>query len=881
MAEKRKNTSSGRKSTASSKSAQKKSTKSSSRAKADKEIEKKGLSSQTKAILLLAAAALMLCVIVIKSDSFWLEVHNFFGGLFGFCGFLWPLLLVYIAIMTALEKRIKGRIAGKLALAIGTVVCVSTLIYVFNATPSSGNIDYFDELSKLYTQGVNYAGAGLLSGVLGVPLIALCGQIGAEVLTVIVLITLLLLLFSVSIKNVLYTAKKPADKFKGAANNAKESRERRRADRERVKQAKREQEAKNNYDEPQVYELPYDNSGKQSFDVDIPLDEEDREKKRKKRQNEPSKIYENLKAAWDNANSNGKSTKAKNGADVPAATVAAQEAMEKKKKPKKSTPDQLQPDPQTVPVEFENISEKSKKENENGYRYPPIDLLAPNPDEYTDSDKFTRELQENGNKLVSTLGSFGVSAKIIDIARGPSVTRYELQPAAGVKISKITNLSDDIAMNLAAERVRIEAPIPGKAAVGIEIPNKTVSMVTMRELIGSKQFKGAKSKLAVVLGKDISGNIVVTDLAKMPHLLIAGTTGSGKSVCVNSLLLSILFKASPDEVKIVLIDPKMVEFSKYKGVPHLLVPVVSDVKKAAGALHWAVNEMLDRYKIFAAYSVRDIESYNKMVDTYKERYKDIPSDTPKEDLPLTDDGLPIPEGRMPKIVIAIDELADLMMAAPNEVEESICRLAQMARAAGMHLVIATQRPSVNVITGVIKANIPSRIALKTSSQVDSRTILDLSGAEKLIGRGDMLFAPIGCSKPLRVQGGYASDEEIENVTGFTKQAARSEYNEEIVEQIEKITNTEIAQQSKKGDMRSADDGDCDPKLEEAIKTVVEAGQASTSLLQRRLGLGYARAGRLIDNMEQMGIVGPHEGSKSRKVLMTHQEWLERNNMLSD
>ena len=555
--------------------------------------------------------------------------------------------------------------------------------------------------------------------------------------------------------------------------------------------------------------------------------------------------------------------------------------MEKKRTPRKSDPQQLQPDPQTVPfdIDLPEDDRKRPRENEKGYRFPPVDLLHPNFSS-EDSDAFN-ELQENGQKLVSTLNSFGVQASIINICRGPSVTRFELQPAAGVKISKITNLADDIALNLAANGVRIEAPIPGKAAIGIEVPNKTISMVTMRELIDSKEFKREKSRLTVVLGRDISGNIVVTDLAKMPHLLIAGTTGSGKSVCVNSILLSLLYKGSPDEVRLVLIDPKMVEFSKYKGLPHLLIPVVSDVKKAAGALNWAVSEMLERYKTFAAYNVRDIHAYNSMIERYRKRYANIPADTPREDKPLTDDGLPIPDEPMPQIVIAIDELADLMMAAPNEVEESICRLAQMARAAGMHLVIATQRPSVNVITGVIKANIPSRIALKTSSQVDSRTILDFGGAEKLIGKGDMLFSPVGAPKPLRVQGCYASDEEIENVTGFIKKSYKSEYDESVVEQIEKIASQDLSAAGKDSATSGTADEDRDPMLEEAIKLVVEAGQASTSLLQRRLRLGYARAGRLIDEMEQMGIVGPHEGSKSRQVLMTHQQWLERNNLIGD
>ena len=877
MAEKRKSNTAAKKKAAqgkngNAKNTSKPSSKSSRTKSATAEEKRKGLSSQTKAIIMFAVAALMFCVIIFKNESVWLEVHNVFGGLFGFCGFVWPLLLVYVAVMTALERKIHGKTAGKLALAIGTAVCISTLIYVFNAGDSHGEINYFQELGQLYSQGVNYSGAGLLSGVLGIPLVMLCGTLGAQIVTVIALITLLLLLFSVSVKNVLRAAKKPVDRVKKAAI---EERERRR------QQRRRRSDTEKNGD---IYsygglsdsgnEFQYESQRQQSFEVDIPLDAPKKSGKK-----HGTKLDE-LNAAWENANSDAVSKpESKN---VPAATAAAQQAMEKKKKPKKSNPDQLQPDPQTVPVEADKAGEKERVDGDSGYRYPPIELLAPNPDEYSDSACFARELRESGDKLVSTLESFGVRSKIIDIARGPAVTRFELQPAAGIKISKITNLSQDIAMNLAAESVRIEAPIPGKAAVGIEIPNKSVSMVTMRELIASQQFRSAKSKLAAVLGKDISGNIVITDLAKMPHLLIAGTTGSGKSVCVNSLLLSILYKASPDEVKIVLIDPKMVEFSKYKGVPHLLIPVVSDVKKAAGALNWAVSEMLNRYKTFAAYGVRDIESYNRMVDTYKKKYKDLPPDTPKEDLPLTDSGLPIPEKKLEKIVIAIDELADLMMEAPNEVEESICRLAQMARAAGMHLVIATQRPSVNVITGVIKANIPSRIALKTSSQIDSRTILDLSGAEKLLGKGDMLFAPIGCAKPLRVQGGYASDEEIENVTAFTKQSAHSDYDENIVEQIEKIASTEIAQGGKKhNDVQSDDDSDRDPMLDEAIKLVVEAGQASTSLLQRRLRLGYARAGRLIDEMEQMGIVGPHEGSKSRQVLMSHQEWLERNNYLSE
>ena len=529
-------------------------------------------------------------------------------------------------------------------------------------------------------------------------------------------------------------------------------------------------------------------------------------------------------------------------------------------------------------------SDNSQKE-EKKYQFPPIQLLKPKLN--SDDSDAMEEMQNNAKKLIDTLTSFGVKASIVNICRGPSVTRYELQPAPGVKISKITNLSDDIALSLAANGVRIEAPIPGKAAVGIEVPNKVVSMVTMRELIDSDKFRNSKSKLTTVLGRDISGEIVVTDLAKMPHLLIAGTTGSGKSVCVNSILMSILYKATPDEVKLLLIDPKMVEFSKYKGIPHLLIPVVSDAKKAAGALAWAVNEMLQRYKIFSEYDCKDIDSYNSLIEknmNYMEKNPPVVNEEGEEVQPVLEvNGLPVAKEKMSRVVIAIDELADLMMAAPSEVEDSICRLAQMARAAGMHLILATQRPTVNVITGLIKANVPSRISLKVSSNTDSRTILDTGGGEKLIGRGDMLFSPVGAPKPIRVQGCYASDEEIEGVTHYIKKAYSAQYNSEIEEKIKRIAAEEIAQGKKSGDSASSSDEglDVDSKMEEAIKCVIEAGQASTSLLQRRLKVGYARAGRMIDDMEQMGVVGPHQGSKPRDVLMTYNEWLERRNALEN
>ncbi len=555
-----------------------------------------------------------------------------------------------------------------------------------------------------------------------------------------------------------------------------------------------------------------------------------------------------------------------------------------------------QPDPETIPLEAKKGSDQPNDEFENlgynmggtdnkdekVYHYPPVQLLKPS---RNDNDRSAmEELQHNSKKLIETLNSFGVNASIVNICRGPSVTRYELQPAPGVKISKITNLSDDIALNLAANGVRIEAPIPGKAAVGIEVPNKVVSMVSMRELIDSDEFRAAKSKLTAVLGRDISGEIVITDIAKMPHLLIAGTTGSGKSVCVNSILISILYKATPDEVKLLLIDPKMVEFSKYKGIPHLLVPIVSDAKKAAGALGWAVSEMLNRYKIFSEYDCKDIDSYNSLIEknlAYIEKNPPVENEEGELVQPVLEiNGLPVSKEKMSRIVIAIDELADLMMAAPGEVEDSICRLAQMARAAGMHLILATQRPTVNVITGLIKSNVPSRIALKVSSNMDSRTILDTGGGEKLIGKGDMLFSPVGAPKPIRVQGCYASEEEIEGVTGFIKKSYSAQYNAEIEETIKRIAVEEISGNKKSSS--DEDDGlDVDSKMDEAIQIVIDAGQASTSLIQRRLKVGYARAGRMIDDMERMGVVGPHQGSKPREVLMTYNEWLERRNVLQN
>lgn len=485
-----------------------------------------------------------------------------------------------------------------------------------------------------------------------------------------------------------------------------------------------------------------------------------------------------------------------------------------------------------------NLEHNTMEEYEN-YEFPSIDLLKQV--KRTGKDYSTKELKEIAIKLQKTLASFGVEAKVTNVTRGPTVTRYELQPSVGVKVSKILNLSDDIALNLAAKSIRIEAPIPGKSAVGIEVPNKSTDMVTLREVIESDEFENASSKVSFALGKSIDGVPYVADISKMPHMLISGSTGSGKSVCINSIIMSILYKATPNEVKLILIDPKVVELGVYNGIPHLLIPVVTDPKKAAGALNWAVQEMVNRYNLFASKGVRDIKGYNELLKNEGE------------------------EGILPQIVIIVDELADLMMVASNEVEDAICRLAQMARAAGMFLIIATQRPSVDVITGIIKANIPSRIAFTVSSQVDSRTILDMAGAEKLLGRGDMLFLPIGEAKPIRLQGAFVSDGEIESVVDAIKESTPAVYNQNVIEKLEKNDAAQVV---------SDDEDDCDEYLTDAIELAVNMGQVSASMIQRKFRVGYARAGRIVDQMEERGIISESQGSKPRKTLISKEEWEE-------
>lgn len=883
------------------------------------------LTPRIRAIILGALSLFFVILIFVQSVNLWSTVRSALFGVFGFATFLVPVILMYMAIITDKEKQIQ-HFKSKVALCILIVLLIGALIYVATGTPHSekGYLACAGELYLDIFKSESYFtfGAGFIGGLLGYPMASLIGNVPTVLICILVLLAVIFGITNLSINDI---AEAAASKVEQGVTYVKhKSEEKARVRREYIAEREAEEAQREMFiaggenDKTIVSPQKKKRRGKRSG-IDIPLDESTHDDNKTKL-NRKLEVDCDYKADVKDASKVADEVEEPQFYESPEKEVYGEEYEEEiiqnEHNENENVSDDLmdiinrasknfdeknhkaETEPEPVPSyeenrhneensfeeELENASyspvEIREKEEKPEYHFPPIQLLSLS--ENNNDKNAAEEMHNNAKKLIDTLDSFNVKASIVNICRGPSVTRYELSPAPGVKISKITNLSDDIALNLAANGVRIEAPIPGKAAVGIEVPNKVVSMVTMRELIDSDEFRRGKSKLTCVLGKDISGEIVVTDLSKLTHLLIAGTTGSGKSVCVNSILMSILYKATPDEVKLLLVDPKMVEFTKYRSIPHLLIPVVTDAKKAAGALGWAVSEMEQRYKILSEYYCKNIDAYNELIEeNLKYMAENPPVENEEGELVqpvLERNGLPVPKEKMPRIVIAIDELADLMMAAPSEVEEYIARLAQKARAAGMHLLVATQRPTVNVITGLIKANIPSRIALKVSSNIDSRTILDFSGAEKLIGRGDMLFLPVGAPKPMRVQGCYASDEEIEGVTNYIKKSSSAQYNAEIEEKIKRIAAEEITQ-GKKGDDRGGEDIEIDSKMEDAIKCVIEAGQASTSLLQRRLKVGYARAGRMIDDMEQMGVVGPHQGSKPRDVLMTYNEWLEHRNIM--
>ncbi len=817
---------------------------------------------QRTAIILFASAVFFFFVALFEGQSLWLNLHQGLFGMFGVCAWALPLLLGTLCAIFTVNKPL-GSMTSAFVCAGVFVVILSGIVHVgFHDELYINENAFMTQIDNAWNYDSIVKSGGVMGVIVGTSIAKIFGKVPAMFTMILALFVTFMFLSGTTLIALYSAVTKPVKKVGEIADGRIEQgmkrreenaviRGQKRAEREQARkavlaaqeqkqqeeQAKAERDAKFN---PNI-EIGPDASPKIDYtDNDNFLPDyiySDNENQRRAEHEdipisklEPPVLISSLPIDLEKA-----------AADEPAPKQRAA------RKPKEADK------PQETPAFTEPVSsDPTVFDTEKTYRKPPISCL----NEPVKGNEFgnANEIETNSMLLIKTLDSFGVKATISDVFRGPSVTRYELVPAEGVKISKITNLADDLALRLAASGVRIEAPIPNKAAIGIEVPNKAKVSVVIREIIDTDVFRQGRSKslLNVALGKDITGNVICADLAKMPHLLIAGTTGSGKSVCINSMIMSILFNADPDEVKLLMIDPKQVEFTVYSGIPHLLVPVVSDARKASGALNWAVTEMLRRYKVFSEKNVRDISGYNKLAEKSEELE------------------------RMNRIVIFIDELSDLMMVAQNEVEDAICRLAQMARAAGMHLVIATQRPSVDVITGVIKANIPSRIALSVSSQIDSRTILDTAGAEKLLGYGDMLYNPVGRSKPLRVQGCFVSDSEVESVVDFIKNQEKSEYDEAIMDEIERQ-----AVAKKKGGSMSADDSDdsgngapADEKLLKAIEVVVEAQMASTTLLQRKLSLGYARAARIIDELEERKIVGPFEGSKPRKVLITKQQWME-------
>lgn len=764
-------------------------------------------------IATVAVSVILFCLAIVSGNGVWNVLHNVYVGIFGmFAAVVLPLLTIVVTVIFSAKGDDAYGYTAKIVEAFVMVFILATFIHVVKN--STG--DAFKEtIINSYKSASFEFNGGFIGAVLGWLLLTL-GKAPAIIISVVLFIVDLLLMTGLTIFQFVAGAAKPAKvTYEKVAPAIEERIERRRMNKENI-------------------DVP--------LDTQPPEEEVKKPKSRKKKaassDEEMTKVPKEIIDEINRENSNIEMLKNATGRKEEKKPKSIDEIV------KDASEDKSNEKKADKSKDF-TVSKEAMESGINDYKLPSVELLSL-PIKKSTAD-ISGELKENAQRLIETLRSFNVNATITDISRGPTVTRYELKPAAGVRISKITNLADDIALNLAATHVRIEAPIPGKAAVGIEVPNTVKNTVSMRELIDTPEFYEQRSLLSAGIGKDIAGNCVYCDIAKMPHLLVAGTTGSGKSVCMNSIITSILYRAKPDEVKFLMIDPKQVEFSKYANIPHLLVPVVTDPRKAAGALGWAVSEMLQRYQKLSQVGVRDIEGYNK----YVQKHEDMES--------------------MPKICIFIDEFADLMMAAPKEVEDSVCRLAQMARAVGMHLVIATQRPSVDVITGLIKANISSRIALTVSSQIDSRTILDAAGAEKLLGHGDMLYNPIGASKPLRVQGCFISDEEVEALCDFVKNQGESQYDEEIAKEIE----AKAVQDKKSSPFE--DDGDAeqlDVLFDKAVDIVLETGTASTSFLQRKLSVGYARGAKIIDQLEEKGIIGPANGSKGREILINRQQWLE-------
>lgn len=791
-------------------------------------------------------ALFMGAVVFIEAGSLWGMLRNLFFGLFGLTAFVLPFFIFFVSIVSAMGKDTR-KYKQKVAESFVIFVLLVSFLHIVNCEPE---LTYGEQLSEAYKVFKEYDGTGMHYGYGvfgavfgGLPLLMTAGnKLAAGVVVVLVLLALLMLFTGTTVLKLISSLRKPAE---AAADYAEEKMEDFKETYETVSEDIHERRARN--------AAKRRKESKHQIELDVPIDD-------------GVAIDNGVEPILDTSVNNPEEEKIEllgEFEDAPPTYVPSlDEIFSKQTVAEAHFEEVIDAFEEETQVEAETIENEEIEEVYNEteeakeiipeivYELPPLECLEK--PKLNSNSGSSEELRQRGETIVKTLKSFGVGTRIVDICQSPSVTRFELQPDPGVKISKITALADDIAMNLAAYGVRIEAPIPNKNAVGIEVPNAEKAMVTLREILESPSFKNSKSKLNVALGRDIQGEATCADLAKMPHLLVAGTTGSGKSVCLNTMIMSLLYNAKPDEVKLIMIDPKKVEFTVYRSIPHLLVPVVADPRKAAGALSWAVAEMDKRYALFADNGVRNLQGYNNYAIA---------------------EGLP----KMPQIVIIIDELSDLMMAASNEVEDSICRLAQKARAAGMHLIVATQRPSVDVITGLIKANIPSRIAFAVKSQIDSRTIIDTQGAEKLLGNGDMLYCPVGLSKPVRVQGSYVSDDEIERVIDFVKSQGEVKYDDAVMKEIE----LKAAQEGKKKSSSAIDTdnmgagGDYDDEMfPKAVEVVVEAGMASTTLLQRKLKLGYARAARIVDELSEKGIIGPFEGSKPRKVLITKEQWYQ-------
>ncbi|MCI7767440.1 MAG: DNA translocase FtsK [Oscillospiraceae bacterium] len=895
MAAPRKNSSSGKKSS-SSKGRQTKA-----------EIESKRANDRVLwSTVIFAVGILILAFLLFEGESAWLAIHNIILGLFGVGAILVPPILIYASVMISKDAE-RDTVSGKLAQGILLVLLCCAVIQIFFSDPINPDITFGKLLTDLFEDGKAMHGGGLFSAIIALPLLKLFGKTGAAIIVIILAFVFAMLLANKTIvdvyraiRNIFAAADAARPEYEevedfvpppGARKQPKKAlpanppappKSVPNAD---VPPAAAEEKRKDfNIDIP----LPF---GKKKAEKEPPAKQEDAvqpapaepEKPKSAVELEADAIARSVeeneaqrqaaKAAAQNTAAESKQDKQDDLASIikkavtkpmgqpekPASPAAGSPLFRKNEKAKGSTlasnkigDDEDLDMPETTAQDIQNeIAENIPAPAE--YVIPPMELLKKSSNELN-AEEAEAEMKQNADTLVETLKSFGVMTRIVDIHRGPTVTRYELQPNAGVKISKITGLADDIALNLAAAGVRIQAPIPGKAAVGIEVPNKIKDIVTLRDVLDTDEFKNAESKLTFAVGKNIDGETILGDIAKLPHVIIAGTTGSGKSVCTNGIIMSILYNATPDEVRLVLIDPKVVEFKIYDGIPHLLIPVVTDPRKAAGALAWAVQEMLKRYKLFADNNVRDLKGYNEMAAE-------------------TEGVEPLP-----RIVIVIDELADLMMAAAGEVEDSICRLAQMARAAGMHLIIATQRPTVDVITGLIKANIPSRIALKVASGIDSRSIINEIGAEKLLGNGDLLYFPTGYAKPVRVQNCFTSDKEVTAVVNFIKNGAGDvTYSDDIMKEIEQNIPQPKGEKEKPQDNGKTYEGSDDDVIERAIECAVDAGGAgvSVSYFQRKLKLGYARAARIMDELEELGVVGPFEGAKPRQVLMTREMFLQR------